>query len=110
MPRLRVGWGRGEAVSHQCDRYEIMWLPGVSFCRKGGARLVAEKIEDLKRQLAEVTAERDALKTALSGLVAEANKAPVFAGREGVRGVRAAGKFLAAIDRAEAVLGKGAKS
>lgn len=33
---------------HRCDRYEIATLPGVSFCRKGGARVVGEMMQELK--------------------------------------------------------------
>jgi hypothetical protein len=44
---------------HECDRYELAYLHGVSFCRKDGATIVHDELTRLKAKLAEVTAERD---------------------------------------------------
>lgn len=40
--------------THRCDRYELATLPGVSFCRKGGARAVGEMMQDHAARVAEL--------------------------------------------------------
>ena len=37
-----------ELEAHRCDHYVLAGLPGVEFCRKGGARIVAEQLAAAK--------------------------------------------------------------
>lgn len=57
--------------SHRCDAYSLAFpeLRGVTFCRKGGARVVGEVYQDLKAIVSQLRDERQAHHEDVAGLL-----------------------------------------